>query len=94
MKVTTKTQYFLDGVQVVRGGRALAKELGVSETVVRTWTTENYHFPAPIHSEVGHGGGTIHYYPYYPAMAIITKKMEAYAINRAKGIGRPKKGGE
>lgn len=91
MKVTTKTQYFLNGVQVMRVGRALAKELGVSEMAVRSWTTDNPAFPAPIHSEKGHGGNVIHYYPYYPAMAIISDKMEKYAINRSKGRGRPNK---
>ena len=91
MKVTKKTQYFIGEQQVLRIGRPLAAELGVSEAVLRTWTVDNSEFPAPIHSEPSHGGTVANYYPYEPAIKIIEAKLAAFAINKARGVGRPKK---
>lgn len=89
-KVTKKTQYFIEGQQVLRAGKSFAAELGVSEAVLRMWTLENPQFPLPIHSE-NHGQNIVRYYPYFSAMKIIEEKLETYKVNRAKGIGRPKK---
>lgn len=89
IKVTKKTQYFIDGVQVLRAGKGLAKELGISETTLRTWSLDPQ-FPAVIHTET-HAQNVVRYYPYFTAMKIIEEKMAEYAVNRAKGIGRPKK---
>ena len=85
-----KTQYFLDGQQVISAGKELARELGVSENTLRRWV-ENSEFPTPLHSEPTFGGGEIHYYPYAEVMEILNEKLAAYKVNRAKGIGRPKK---
>lgn len=90
IKVTKKTQYFIDGVQVIRAGKSLAKELGISETTLRTWTLDNPQFPNAIHTET-HAQNIVRYYPYYSAMKIIEEKMAEYAVNRAKGVGRPNK---
>jgi hypothetical protein len=89
-KVTKKTQYFIEGQQVLRAGKSFAAELGVSETVLRTWTLENPQFPLPVHTET-HGNNIVRYYPYFSAMKIIMEKLEDYKVNRAKGIGRPSK---
>lgn len=89
MKVTKKTQYFIDGVQVLRVSRVLAKELGVSDTTLRTWV-DNKNFPAEIYTEQ-HGVNTIKYFPYEPAMYFIQRKLAKYAVNRAIGLGRPNK---
>lgn len=89
MKVTKKTQYFIDGVQVLRVSRVLAKELGVSDTTLRTWT-DHQNFPKEIHTEQ-HGQNIVRYFPYEPAMYFIQEKLAKYAVNRAIGLGRPNK---
>jgi hypothetical protein len=90
IKVTQKTQYFIDGEMVLRPGKKLADELGVNITTLRRWTAENPQFPNPIYTEM-HGSIVVGFYPYYSSMKIIEEKMAEYTVNCAKGIGRPKK---
>lgn len=89
MKVVTKTQYFIDGVQVLRINRGLAKELGVSETVLRSWA-DSPDFPQAIHTHK-HSQNIVRYFPYEPAMAYLARKLAKYAQHKARGIGRPNK---
>lgn len=89
-QIIKKTQYFLGEQQVISAGKALARELGISETTLRSWV-ESPQFPLAIHTEVTHGGGIVKYYPYHSAVKFIGEKMEEYKVNRAKGIGRPSK---
>ena len=91
MKITKKVQYFIGDTQVVRVDRNLAKELGVSETTLRYWLITSPNFPEAVHSENTHAGKEVKYYPYLSAMRIIEQKLKDYEINRAKGIGRPRK---
>lgn len=89
--VTKKIQYFIGETQVLRVCRNLANELGVSGSVLRTWTVSNADFPAPVHEEL-EGGRAVKYYPYEPAMQIIKSKLETYEVNRKRGVGRPTRG--
>jgi len=90
VKLTKKTQYFIGDQQVLRIGRPLAAELGVSHQTLRDWVLNNPQFPSPIHTETVHGGVTASYYPYETAMKVIEEKLAAFAINKARGVGRPK----
>jgi len=93
MKVVKKTQYFLGEQQVVCITKVFARELGVSETVLRSWADEPQ-FPKAIYAEItprrgAVEGSVVKYYPYDSAMAYLAEKIAKYRVNRAKGIGRP-----